>query len=347
MDLRTIFRRHHDLSLHDQHYILHRFQQLFTTGYSLNDALDVLMWDKRYTAIASSMQASLQKGHTFIESLQAVHFNKDVIHFLTIAIQHDHLARGLAQCCKLLQQRKDFLLKLKKLSRYPLFLFSFFILILYVMKTSIFPAFSQLMGTSSDIQFVFTTAKVVINFLFYGVIIMVLTISILLLSGYSLRRVISVEQKLVLFDKIPIYKPYKQMNITYLFVSHLSSLLTSGLMINECLQIMKAEENGDIIHYYAAMISDHLAQGYSYTSILPQCRLLTTQLGEIMSKDRNQQQLEKDLSFYADHLITSLEDYLKKWMSFLQPFLLSILALFIVFVYLALMLPMFDYMNTL
>ncbi|GAB2573485.1 competence type IV pilus assembly protein ComGB [Gracilibacillus alcaliphilus] len=347
MDLRAIYRNRTSLSLHDQHYILYRFQQLFKSGYSLNDVLEILMWDKNYQSVASSIQQSLQNGNTFVESLSNVHFNKEVIQFLTLALQHDNLAKGLEHCCTLLQQRKEFIDKLKKLSRYPLLLFSFFIVILFFMKTSIFPSFAQLIGNNANVQFMFISAELVINFLFYGIIGCILLSGIMLVCGYSIRQILPLERKIDICNHLPIYKHYKRMNTTYLFAIHLSSLLTSGLTINECLQIMKAEDKEDIIPYYAAMISEHLAKGYSYTSILPQCQLLTDQLGHIMSKDRNQSQLESDLNLYAEHLIRSLENYVKKWMGFLQPFLLSVLALFIVFVYLALMLPMFDYMNSL
>ncbi|MGP4042340.1 competence type IV pilus assembly protein ComGB [Gracilibacillus sp. D59] len=331
-------------STQEQYQILYRFEQLFQHGYSLNDALDVLTWEKQYTAVVTTIKQALQRGETFVESLEQVNFNPNVVSFLKIAIQHGNLSKGLHHCCQMLKQRKEFLTKLNKLSRYPLFLFLFFLLILYFMKTSIFPSFSQLIGSSNTIS-AFQNAEIAINMIYYGTISTLLLVIFLFLISITMKQQISIELKIQLIKRIPIYSKYKQMQTTYLFVTHLSSLLTSGLTIKDSLEVIRSEQKADLMNYYSTMISDHLAQGYDYSTILPQCHLLQEQLTQIMSKDRNQNQLQKELNIYAEHLILSIESYLKKWINFLQPFLLSILALFIVFVYLALMLPMFDYMN--
>ncbi|SFL82462.1 competence protein ComGB [Gracilibacillus orientalis] len=345
MVLSKIFKWKHKLSTHDQYQILYRFEQLFRHGYSLNDALDVLMWDKQYTAIVTTIKKALERGETFTETLEQVHFNPEIISFLNIAIQHGNLSKGLQHCCQMLKQRKEFMSKLSKLSRYPLFLFIFFLLILYFMKNSIFPSFSQLLGSNKNITGVFQNAEIAINMIYYGTISVLLLAIFLTICSITMKQQITIESKIQLIIRTPIYSKYKRMQITYLLVTHLSSLLTSGLTIKDSLDVIKSEQKADLIHYYATIISDHLAKGYDYSTILPQCQLLQDQLTQIMSKDRNQDQLQKELNIYAEHLILSIESYLKKWISFLQPFLLCILAVFIVFVYLALMLPMFDYMN--
>ncbi|QGH34915.1 hypothetical protein GI584_13080 [Gracilibacillus salitolerans] len=341
-----IFRWKQNLSTHDQYQILNRFEQLFHHGYSLNDALDVLMWDNQYTVVVTTLKKALQRGETFIKSLEQVNFNPEVISYLNIAIQHGNLSQGLQHCCQMLKQRKEFLSKLNKLSRYPLFLFTFFLLILYFMKKSIFPSFSQLLGSNTKTNGVFQNAEIAINMIYYGTITSLLFLILLTVCSIRLKQHVTIESKIRLIIRTPIYSKYKRMQTTYLFVTHLSSLLTSGLTIKDSLEVITSEPKADLIHYYSNLISDHLAQGYDYSTILPQCQLLQDQLTQIMSKDRNQDQLQKELTIYAEHLILSIESYLKKWISFLQPFLLSILALFIVFVYLALMLPMFDYMNS-
>lgn len=346
MDLSKLYKWRQTLSIHDQHQILYRFEQLFQYGYSLNDALDVLMWEKQYTSIVTAIKQALQRGETFVDTLERVNFNPEVISFLNIAIQNGNLAEGLQHCCQLLQQRKEFLTKLNKLSRYPLFLFIFFLVILYFMKTSIFPSFSQLLGSNTEMMSVFQTAEISINVIYYGIITSLLLLLFLTVSSITVKKQLPTESKIRLIKGIPVYRKYKQMQTTYLLVTHLSSLLKSGLTIKDSLDVVKSEQKTGLIHYYATLISDHLAHGYNYSTILPQCQLLQDELTQIMSKDRNQNQLQHELTIYAEHLLLSIENYLKKWISFIQPFLLSILALFIVFVYLALMLPMFDYMNS-
>ncbi|WP_235182526.1 type II secretion system F family protein [Gracilibacillus boraciitolerans] len=338
--------RHNNLSLNDQYHILHRFEQLLNNGYSLNDVLDILKWEKHLRPLLQEMENLLYGGESFVNTLERVHFNSEVIHFLKIAVQHGNLTNGLQQCCRLLQQRMQFIEKLKKLSRYPLFLFVFFFIILYFMKTSIFPSFTQLIGTNNNVTSVFHTAEFVINIIFYGTIFSVLGGISIFISSLLFKNLLNIDAKITFFLYIPIYKNYKRMQTTYLMANHLASLFNSGLTMKDSLQILKSEKQQNIVNYYSTIISDHLAQGYSYATILPQCRLLEDQLAKILIKDRNQTQIQQELALYADHLIAQIEAYLKKWITILQPILLSVLALFIVFVYLSLMLPMFDYIKT-
>ncbi len=308
--------------------------------------LDILKWEKHLRPMLHQMEDLLFQGESFVHVLDKLHFNKEVIYFLKIAVQHGNLTHGLKQCCQLLQQRIKFVAKLKKLSRYPLFLFLFFFIILYFMKTSIFPSFTQLIGSHNDTTSVFHTAEIVINTIFYGTIIFVIVGISIVISSVLFKNELKIETKINFLLRIPIYNRYKRMQTTYLLATHLASLFQSGLTLRDSLQVIKSEQQKSIINYYGTMISDHLAQGYSYATILPQCQLLEDQLTKIMIKDRNQTQLENELTLYADHLMMQMEGYLKKWISFLQPILLCILALFIVFVYLSLMLPMFDYIQT-
>ncbi|WP_058307462.1 competence type IV pilus assembly protein ComGB [Gracilibacillus massiliensis] len=334
------------LSLVDQYRILYRFEQLLKNGYSLNDVIDILKWEKQLRPLLQEMEDLLYRGESFVDTLEKTHFNQEVIHFLKIAVHHGNLTYGLQQCCQILQQRIQFTTKLKKLSRYPLFLFLFFFIILYFMKTTIFPSFTQLLGANQDVSSVFHTAEIVINTVFYGTIICVIAGLLLFVFTVLFKNALSIESKIKLILNIPIYNRYSKMRTTYLLATHLASLFQSGLTMRDSLQVIKSEQHQTIINHYGMLISDHLAQGYSYATIFPQCQLLEDQLTKIMTKDRNQTQLQKELTLYADHLIQQIEMYLKKWITLLQPILLSILALFVVFVYLSLMLPMFDYIQT-
>ncbi|UOQ47463.1 type II secretion system F family protein [Gracilibacillus caseinilyticus] len=344
LDILLPFKRHETLSLQIQYQLLHRLELLFRHGYMLNDALDVLLWEKQMVQPARTIKRQLELGQSFVTALSRAHFHDDIVRFLETAIEHGNLADGLTQCCNLLQQRMNFTKKLRSLTRYPLFLFIFFFILLHLLKTSIFPALLQLLQTSQN--GVFQQAIAVINIIYYGIITLSVILLLLFLFRFSFQRSITLETKIAVIQKIPIYFRYKRMQTTYLLITHLSSLLKSGLTMKECLEIIKHNQKEDIVHYYATHISSHLANGYQYSTILPHCKLLEPQLDRIMTKERNQDQLQKEFSLYAEHLIAAMERFIKSWLSFLQPLLLSILALFIVFVYLSLMLPMFDYIQT-
>lgn len=334
------------LKMLHQYQILKRLEELFEHGYSLNDALDILKWEKHIRETIERLEKFLYQGDNFIEALEKLHFNQDIINYLTITYQNGNLKDGLRNCCEMLYQRQQLLKKLKNVSRYPLFLFLFFLIILYFMKASIFPSFTQILGATSHTGHTFYYAEWTINIIFYLIIFLMVMAFLGQLFSILMKNNLPVEKKIFLIEHLPLYKQYKRMHTTYYFVTHLGSFLTSGLTMRDSLQLMKSQSSHTILHYYAAKISDHLARGYDYSTILPQCTLLEDHLTRIMTKHRNQEQLYKELTLYTEHLIHSMETFIKRWLELLQPIILSILAIFVVFVYLTLMLPMFDYIQS-
>src|SRR5699024_1734155 len=102
---------------------------LYEHGYSLNDALDVLKWEKQIKQTIEQLEKLLYQGDNFIQSLEKLHFNTDIINYLKIAYQNGNLQEGLKHCCLMLKQRQQLLERLKKITRYPIFLFFFFFVI--------------------------------------------------------------------------------------------------------------------------------------------------------------------------------------------------------------------------
>ncbi|WP_163537764.1 type II secretion system F family protein [Gracilibacillus sp. YIM 98692] len=333
------------LSLKEQYQILYRLHQLFNYGYSLYEALNVLLWDHKLQSTSNKITQMLYQGHSFTEALKQCHFQQSIISFMKISIQHGHFKEGLSYSCYMLKQRMEFVAKMKQMSRYPILLATFFFIIIIFMKISIFPSFVKLMGVQSNENSIFLLAQTVMNGIFYGSIACFSFVILIFLLVPRLYQLISIETKIKCCLIIPVYKRYAKMQTTFLFVTHLQSLLHAGMNIKDSLSILKEQTSDSFIPYYSTLIDKHLSQGYLFSSILPSCRLFEPELQHIMQNDVNNERMAKDLKLYSDHLIYAMETFMKKVISITQPLILSILAFLIIFVYLSLMLPLFDYIQ--
>lgn len=337
--------RRKKLSIDTQYRILYRIQQLNQNGYSLNDALEIVSWDDELELIADRISHSLQHGKTLPTALEEVHFQQRIVHFLEITIKHGNLQDGIKHCSFLLQQQKNYVDRFKQMNRYPLFLFIFFLLILFCMKRYIFPSFVNLFHTNGS-NAIFQNAMLTVDIIFYGIFILIIFSLLLMLSIKYLKDKVTIETKLKVFQVIPLLKQYKTLEISFYFSTHLSSLLKTGLNFKNALSILQSERNEPITSFYASTIIDHLVQGFHLETILPSCELLKREMSRIMQKDRNTSQIAEDLQLYAEHLLFEMEELMKKWLKMIQPIFLILLATLILIVYLALMLPMFDYIQT-
>ncbi|WP_228275763.1 type II secretion system F family protein [Gracilibacillus oryzae] len=334
------------LSIRKQYKFMYRLKQLLERNYNLHDAIEVISWDKELNAVVNSVRMSFFEGQSLAKALAKARFQTNIVHYLEISSQYGNITYGVKHCCYILKQQIDLIKRFKQLSTYPLLLFVFFILILYVLRTFIFPSFQSLLTAETSTASIFQTTSLIVDTFYYGILVTICFLILLAIFYPKIKHRFSIKQKIKLHSKIPLWRNYKKMQLTFLFTTHLSSLLHSGLNMKECFHILHQSNIEPIITHYVEIIDSHLIKGYEATSILPIFQLFEKDLQNIMQKDRNAKQLTEELQLYSEHLLTMMEELLQKWLKILQPILLTILALLIVFVYITMMLPMFDYIQT-
>ncbi|WP_245711563.1 type II secretion system F family protein [Gracilibacillus ureilyticus] len=344
---KTVFKRNAGkLSIQKQYKFMYRLIQLLERKYNLREALEVISWDKELINMTEAISHSMFIGNTFDKSLKDAGFQSNVINFLAISAQYGNLSYGVKHCCYILRQQIDLIKRFKQLSTYPILLFIFFLIILYVLRTFIFPSFQSLLTAEASTTSVFYTTSLIVDGIFYGLITLFTVITLIYILYPYLKKHLTIEQKINITVKLPFWCKYKKMQLTFLFTTHLASLLHSGLNIKECLQVLRESNIDPVITHYVKMMDLHLNKGFSANSILPIFQLFEKDLQSIMQKDHNVIQLTEELHLFSDHLLRMMEELLQKWLKILQPALLIFLAVLIVFVYLTMMFPMFDYIQT-
>ncbi|SFA71253.1 competence protein ComGB [Lentibacillus halodurans] len=325
---------------------LHRLHRLLNNGYPIIEALEMIQWDNQLKSIASSVMTSLKSGSHFDEALERVHFNQAITAYLYFVRSNGDLLSSIEKCITMFELRMLYMKKFRESARYPLILLVVFALLLYFVKQSVLPSFIDLFQNSAETASTVMLTITLIDFAEQFVVILCLILSVGFLIWQFNRKKVSIDKQIKFYNMIPLYRQYKRMEISFLFASHLSSLLTTGLSIKEILVNMSSQKKQPILAYYASLLTAELSRGIYVTNLLANLPLIDKQISAMFQKNADTEALEKDLSIYAEFQTEEMHRKIMKAITYIQPIFFLILAGLIIFIYMALMWPMFQLINT-
>ncbi|MFD1360690.1 competence type IV pilus assembly protein ComGB [Lentibacillus salinarum] len=325
---------------------LRRLLRLLHNGYPIIEALHMLQWDRQLQAIASSVMTSLKSGSPFDEALERIAFNQAITDYLYFVRSNGDLSTSIEKCMTMFEQRMLYMKKFRETARYPAILFIVFAVLLYFVKQSVLPSFIDLFQNSAETASGVMLTMALIDFAgqLFGVLMLIIAAGFLVWR-FNQRKV-SIDKRIRFYSKLPVYREYKTMEVSFLFATHLSSLLTTGLSLKEILANMSEQKKQPILAYYASLLTDDLSKGIYVTNLLGNLPLIDDQVAAIFQKNADKEALEKDLSVYAEFQTEEMHRKIMKIITYLQPVFFTVLAGLIIFIYMALMWPMFQLINT-
>lgn len=342
----TIFRKSKRLSIDLQLRFLNRLARLLKNGYPLLEALEIIKWDDKLAPISTNVIRLLKNGYTIDHALDELKFHPDISSYLYFVKNSGDLEENIQKCILIFEDKLKYIKKFKQTIRYPVILFMIFFILLTFLQQTVLPSFIEIFQLSDESTSTISLSLTLINIIINTVFIIVTITGLIAILWYVMKIKLTIEQKLKVYNRIPIYRTFLTIQTSFLFATHLSSLLKTGLPIKNILTILADQEKLPILSYYASRLTDELSQGIYINTLLTKLDFITPQLSIIFQKNADSDALEKDLSVYAEHLTEELHRKLVKLLVTIQPIFFVILACFIVFIYIALMWPMFQLIKT-
>lgn len=330
----------------DQLLFMKRLLRLLQNGYPLVRALEIVQWNKELIAPATIIMKELLEGQYLDEAFQKAGFHNSIIAYLFFVRFNNDLQASLERSIVMFEQRITNKKKFAQIIRYPLILSVIFILLLFFIKRNILPSFIDLFQYSHD-----STSTVVYSLIFLDAVTTVVIISIILTLGTFIGwklyyRKWPIEHQVKLYEKAPIYRAYLRLQISYYFATHISMFLQTGMSMKDILQQMSKQRKIPILAYYTSLMQAQLQQGFQLDHLLMNFYFIEKQIALIFESNHNHDSLAKDLSAYGDYVIEEMERKIAKMMMLIQPVFFMFLGCFIIFIYLMLMWPMFQLIQT-
>lgn len=325
---------------------LKRLARLLKNGYPLLEALEIIKWDNKLASTSNSVIQLLKNGIPIDQALDKIKFHPDITSYLFFVRSSGDLESSIQKCIHIYEQRLNYLRKFKQTLRYPLILFTIFFILLIFLKYTVLPSFHDIFQMSDESSSTILISIVLIDTVSQAILYLSLFSGCLALLWHFLNWKVKIETKIKLYNAIPFYRHYVKLQTSFLFATHLSTLLKTGMSIKEILNVLAAQKKLPILSYYAEQMTYELSKGVYVTNLLTEMIFIDSQLSSIFQKNVDTNALERDLRAYADYLTEELHRKMMKVLTLIQPFFFIILASFIIFIYVTLMWPMFQLIKT-
>lgn len=324
---------------------LEQLSYLLTHGYPLLRALEVLSWEKNFQPIALAMQTTLKSGKYIDEAFDDQSFDSSISSYLYFVRLHGDLSTHITSCANMYKRKQTYEKSFKRAIRYPLFLCSFFGILFICIKQFVLPSFDEMLqanGSSTAAHLILQS----IDILFWIGGVSISLIILLILFWKTKQKAIPVVARIRMYQKLPFYRAYVRLNTSHQLATHMSTLFQSGLTIQEVLMYLQQQKKLPILSYYAAHIQKTLHAGTHITEALDELYFIDTHLSQIFRQNKELQSLEKDLFMYAKIVTEELHRKSMQIITLIQPIFFGVIAIFIISMYIALMLPMFQMIQT-
>lgn len=332
------------LTITAQLQFLHILQRMLSKGLTLIQSLDAMKYYAELEYTSSQILKRLEAGQHLDEAMDESGFHHSIISYLFVVREKSNISERIEQCHQLFQQHVHYMRKFQQTVRYPLILLFIFSGLLFFIYARVIPSFQQLMF--GELPMLLQAVIFLSSWLGYSILVLVAVFSFGVVIWIFSRNKISLETKLSLYRKIPLYRSYVKRQTSFHFAALYSSLLQTGMPMKELLHYMSRQTRLPIISYYAKQMQLEYFRGRSIQGLLTTMKFLDRHLTDILSSNMDAVNLAKDLAIYAEISIDTMYQRLQKRIIYIQPVFFSIIGAFIIFIYISLMSPMFELMNT-
>ncbi|MFV8826623.1 competence type IV pilus assembly protein ComGB [Alkalihalobacterium sp. APHAB7] len=330
--------------------ILQRLGYLLEQGYSLSEGLELLQLSQKEPVKLKIFEVLklLKEGQALYKALEGLKLPNDISSFIYFSEQIGSLSTGLIEAGKLYLKQEQIKEKLGKLLMYPLFLIWLLLIVMTVMVTFLFPHFKNLFDTMSvDLPIVTVLFLHMINSIPF-VLLGGLVASLFGFTYYITKfRHFTPHKKMALILKVPFVSSFVSSLLTYYFCIQLSSLLKGGLSISQALNIFKDQSIILFLQDEATWLIQGLKEGEGLADLLSQRPFFNDELPLVIEHGQKRAALDLELLHYSEHLFVSIEEKTKKMVMVLQPSMFFIIGVIVLLMFLSILVPMFQLINSL
>ncbi|GGE73924.1 competence type IV pilus assembly protein ComGB [Priestia taiwanensis] len=335
--------------LKDQALFLQRLGDLLGKGYSLLQALEFLHLQMSLREQQQLMKSvdELKKGAALHDVLKELYFHRDVLAYFFYAHNHGDLSFACKRAALILQKKVAYQTQLSKIARYPLFLVTFLFFILLFFNMILLPQFQTLFETMNVSTSSFTVVVFFLLRTFPSMFVIFIVFLLLFLLYYhyffcKLPQKQQVQYKLL----IPYVRTIVRIMYTYYFSSQFSSLLQGGLSVTESLAIMNKQRHHTFFREEAKELMELLKEGRDFSELMANRTYYEQDISYIIAHGQANGTLSIELEDYSEYLLEKLEQKLKAGMAVIQPVVYGSIAVIVIMVYIAMLIPMFQLLGS-
>ncbi|SDB95679.1 type II secretion system protein F (GspF) [Pelagirhabdus alkalitolerans] len=330
-----------------------QFSTLIKAGVAVASSLDILHQqteNKKLRIALKGISTEVQKGSLVSQAMKQYPriFPNLLVDMTESGEMSGNLENVMARLSTHYEKESKIESKIKGAMVYPIVLSAVAIVVVTFMLIVVMPTFLT-MFEGSDVplplptRFLLTISDGLID---YWYIVLFFSIAVF----FVLRSVLNSKEGRRAFDqmkfRLPLIKSSMVKIVTSRFTRTLGSLIASGLPLIESLK-MSAKVSGNVIVEEKVMnMAQDVEKGESLGKAMRRYPLFPPMIVSMTEIGEESGSLEEMLDKSADFYDRELEDAIDQLLKLLEPLLILVMAVLIGFIVIAMLLPMFDMIQT-
>lgn len=314
------------------------FKQLLTAGFTLTEIVAFLERSQLLKeTIIQQMKDSLLRGERMDQMFAAIGFSDNIVTQLALADKHGDLLGSLAKIEIYMKRLAKVRRKLMEVATYPVLLLGFLVLIMLGLKNYLLPQLLEAEGQSN------WAVQVVQIFpqLFLGSLLVSLVIGILLFIWIRRQPALKLYKYL---SRLPFVGQNVKLYLTAYYAREWGNLLGQGIDLLDLVVLMQ-EQKAKLFCEIGADLEQALMIGQGLPERVATYPFFNKELSLIIAYGEANARLGQELEVYAEEVWQAFFSRLNKATTFVQPLIFIVVAVVIVMIYAAMLLPMYQNME--
>ncbi|MBO0474341.1 competence protein ComGB [Enterococcus sp. DIV0840] len=329
------------LSSQQQQLFIQLLADLLSNGFTIQESLMFMRKSRSISEVTIDYLIHImERGDSLHGGLAQLGFKTSIITQIEFAQTHGDITgtlKKIKQHMKIVDRQQQ---NFYKVISYPLLLLLFLTVVLISIRQVLLP---QLM-TNGTIQVDNIGIKFIQQSPYYILaIIFGLTSVILLMRWYLSKRTFL--QRAEFVSKIPIVgKLFREYNSAF-FALEWGRLFSQGLEIKMIIQLMQGADQQSLMSELAEMIEERSMLGHTFYEQLPRFTFFSPELSLIIQQGQVKGNLGKELILYSELCWQRFFKRMEKMIQWIQPIIFLVVALLVVSIYAAMLLPIYGGME--
>lgn len=279
------------------------------------------------------MKQGLSQGKSFSEMMGNLGFSSAIVTQLSLAEVHGNLHLSLGKIEEYLENLARVKKKLIEVATYPVILLAFLLLIMLGLRNYLLPQ----LDSSNIATFVISNLPQI--FLWFT-----LVLGLVFLTGLFFYRKSRKIQVFSFLAKIPFMGVFIQYYLTAYYAREWGNMIGQGLELSQIFQMMQ-EQGNPLFREIGQDLEQSLQNGREFSKVVQNYPFFRRELGLIIEYGEVKSKLGSELEVYAEKTWESFFTRVNQTMNLVQPLVFIFVALLIVLLYAAMLLPMYQNME--
>ncbi|MHC5229916.1 competence type IV pilus assembly protein ComGB [Enterococcus sp. LJL99] len=329
------------LTKKQQFSFINLLSDLLKNGFTIQESLNFM--EKSHTMpkkIIQFLTHLMKQGESFDRALAFLAFDPLVITQIELAQKHGNLSQTLEKICQYMtlvtKQRQNFY----KIISYPVLLLIFVGVVLVGMRQFLLPQLittNMVQRNNFGIQFIQNSP-----YYFIGAFILGLTLILAVKVLLNRREVI---QKANFLTSLPLIGSFYANYYSAFFALEWGKLFSQGLEIKTVLQLMSRSNQLSLMKEVAKTIEKQSISGLPFHEQLKEFHFFSLELATIIEQGEVKGNLGRELIIYSDLSFQQFFLKIEKAIQWIQPVIFLFVAILVVSVYAAMLMPIYGGME--